>query len=24
LEFRGFNAPDLDESDVWGYERSTK
>jgi uncharacterized damage-inducible protein DinB len=24
LEFRGFKAPDLDESDVWGYERSTK
>ena len=24
LEFRGFKAPDLDASDVWGYERSTK
>jgi hypothetical protein len=24
LEFRGFKAPDLDESDLWGYERSTK
>jgi uncharacterized damage-inducible protein DinB len=24
LEFRGFKAPDLDDYDVWGYERSTK
>mgnify|MGYP000321219953 CR=1 FL=1 len=24
LEFRGFKAPDLNASDVWGYERSTK
>ena len=24
LEFRGFKAPDLDDYDVWGFERSTK
>jgi uncharacterized damage-inducible protein DinB len=24
LEFRGFKAPDLDDYDVWGYERSIK
>jgi uncharacterized damage-inducible protein DinB len=24
LEFKGYKAPDLDDYDVWGYERSTK
>jgi uncharacterized damage-inducible protein DinB len=24
LEFKGFNAPDLDDFDVWGFERSIK
>jgi uncharacterized damage-inducible protein DinB len=24
LEFKGFKAPDLDDFDLWGYERSTK